>query len=345
MFKVQFWIFLIFISIGNHSCLFASDRSVEFMENKENIASDNFNADQWDEHYRQTLKKIKEEATLFDHMDSVNSQPLNLETFCKEHNIPIQNCHFPEGTYEIPSKNESVFTKMYGDITCKCGPDIQRGYLTDQGWKIHVSAQPHSATRILKAVLPILKESMQNHHIEFKVVKSIPYLRRLNYLSPYIKGDETQPGKFITIYTKSAYVAEFLIDKLDKKLIQEGLKPNDFMPIKGDAAVGSSGGLYIRYGSYTGNYLVQIKPDGTILSEENVLDDRTVPWPDFMNTAAEWRNEPNPLGNVIMRWKPPLEEDVPEITWQSRPTTHWKQYLYLKKRPGLRDIQEHLPGQ
>lgn len=196
--------------------------------------------------------------------------------------------------------------------------------LPDQGWKLHISAKTESALKIAQLVFPLLIEHVKgtNPRLSFKFITSISHLRKLQ-LSP------TQKGKFITIYMDPEYQINIttLLDSIISTAFKERrLNMDDFEAIPMDAKLGHTGALFTRYGVIAGkpNLIISQYPDQTSMSYSQLYsgikdddsvtysttDDRTIPWPDFMNSVA-WRNVPSPFGEVSLTFK--------HYTWQTRP--------------------------
>ena len=121
----------------------------------------------------------------------------------------------------------------------------------EEGWKIHISAQPSSALKIAEIAIPIIKA----HDVPFKICKSLDALRSLNLLALTNSRYEMQSGKFIAMYPDtpelSAKLAKSLDDAFIEALRTESLHSYDFYELMGDAMLGESGAVYIRYGAYT----------------------------------------------------------------------------------------------
>ena len=121
----------------------------------------------------------------------------------------------------------------------------------EEGWKIHISAQPSSALKIAEIAIPIIKA----HDVPFKICKSLDALRSLNLLALTNSRYEMQSGKFIAMYPDtpelSAKLAKSLDDAFIEALRTESLHSYDFYELMGDALLGESGAVYIRYGAYT----------------------------------------------------------------------------------------------
>ncbi|CDZ78268.1 hypothetical protein BN59_02578 [Legionella massiliensis] len=224
--------------------------------------------------------------------------------------------------------------------------------LPSQGWKIHITAHPHSAQKIAALIL-----SQIDAHIELagNDGKGTP-AQHTFYKYGNLKGErkETQAGKSITIYPSNRKHAAALAQTLDNILlwaIKGGiLTKNDFYPCVGDALVGESGGIYVRYGYLTRredrvqptkysktfsvlpNSMLRHSLDSCISFAANVKaikDDRRYPWPDFMNkNDLSWKDAKNPFPGLNLRWY--FNSEMPPITWENRPDF----WLDLQARSG-----------
>ncbi|MFM9448270.1 protein kinase domain-containing protein [Streptomyces acidiscabies] len=140
------------------------------------------------------------------------------------------------------------------------------GRLPAQGWKLHVSAVPHTAGAVLAACVPVLRA----HGVAFKCAEDTAVL--LHLLSSRYGADGT--GKFLTVYPPDADTCAGLADLLAEATtgLAGPLVPSDarWLP---DAPV------HYRYGPFTTeNRLtddgrsvpVLLRPDGT--AEPDVRD-------------------------------------------------------------------------
>ncbi len=212
----------------------------------------------------------------------------------------------------------------------------------DQGWKLHVTATPHSAATIGKIILNTLMK-FDAHYFQnspqkckkthFKIIFDIPHMRTMFYVLGNVVGDgrETQVGKFITIYPINTDHAvkiaktldEALLDEMNKIRHRSPLKKEAFIPSFGEAQVGESGGVYTRYGCLSGpkTTLKKLKYNKRTrqynFMDDFVQDDRYHPWPDFMNTNEFSIDAPNPFDNLALKWTDPITKK--EITWEKRP--------------------------
>jgi predicted Ser/Thr protein kinase len=110
-------------------------------------------------------------------------------------------------------------------------------HLPDQGWKIHVSATPASATD----VLDVLWEHCVAAGLAFKFLRSpgLLFLRNSKY------AERGSSGKFATLYPADERELEATLTRLDVLLTG---KPGPY--VLSDLRYGS-GPLYVRYGGFT----------------------------------------------------------------------------------------------
>jgi hypothetical protein len=119
-----------------------------------------------------------------------------------------------------------------------------------EGWKLHVSGTSKSALKIARIVLSVLEK----WKIDYKIAPS------LDFLNNQLTG--TQKGKFITIYPTSHNLKQIALDieqALGSALQNNILEKSDFELLTGDAMLGTSGGLYARYGNLYGTKKVTVE--------------------------------------------------------------------------------------
>jgi hypothetical protein len=141
--------------------------------------------------------------------------------------------------------------------------DPATGGLPGQGWKIHASATPDSAGRVLEAVW----DYCVPRGIEFKFLRSPAALTaRLSKYAP--RG---YSGKLVTIYPVDDAMCERILTELGQEL--EGV-PNPY--ILSDLRWGA-GPLFVRYGAFSNQYTVDedgrvvpaiAAPDGTLVADK-----------------------------------------------------------------------------
>lgn len=242
-------------------------------------------------------------------MDWLSQFPLNTDK---------NNVKLPTGDYSISSS---------GFWAYHLSNDIKQLNSRGQGWKIHISAMPYSAEEIAKLILPKIEgvPSQKGKTVSYKIIGSIPLMRTL-YSLKYASGKETQPGKFLVIYpenTEHAYELAKVIDQVILDAKQSGqLSDNDFLPLLGDAEVGESHQVYVRYGRHTGGLVKMVDNMNISMTQESgqfsntVEDDRFTPWPDFMNKKnSQWKDIPNPFKDLPLSWV----WNNRKITWETRP--------------------------
>jgi len=116
--------------------------------------------------------------------------------------------------------------------------------MPEQGFKLHISATPHSALKILQQIIPILA----SHKVAFKFCSSIKNLISL------LNGDDgiTQIGKFITVYPYDSDQAVGLAIELDKAT-QEFIGP----AIPFERSLRENSIVHYRFGSFITNDIQQ----------------------------------------------------------------------------------------
>jgi hypothetical protein len=156
-----------------------------------------------------------------------------------------------------------------------------------EGWKFHISATSQSALKIARVILPVLKK----WQINYKIAPSS------DFLATQLTG--TQKGKFITIYPPENNLKEIAIDlnhALLSALKGKILQRNDFESLTGDAMLGSTGGLYVRYGNLYGSKkkTVQIRSASRQLPLAEDIE---------INTTRLTLSEPNDLEKkLVQKW-------------------------------------------
>lgn len=124
-----------------------------------------------------------------------------------------------------------------------------------EGWKLHISATAYSAQQVFDATIGIIR----GYKIPFK------------YKGNAHENPANQGRKFIAIYPTSKLQAKELANALDVALSAAGLEQ---FHLENEVAIGDSGRVYARYGSFTAENLLnangsrkefddrsQIKPD------------------------------------------------------------------------------------
>ncbi|MCA6091832.1 class III lanthionine synthetase LanKC [Streptomyces sp. SCA3-4] len=109
--------------------------------------------------------------------------------------------------------------------------------LPQQGWKVHVSAHPGNAGKVLDLVW----EYCRAHELPFKFLRSMESLRKAN--AKY--ADRGSSGKFITIYPRGTGQLHRTLLELDQLLSGQG-GPHILSDLRWRA-----GPLYVRYGAFT----------------------------------------------------------------------------------------------
>lgn len=159
--------------------------------------------------------------------------------------------------------------------------------LPAQGWKVHVSATPDSAARVLEAAAGYCTAN----GVAFKFLRGIELLVRRN--GKY--GDRSASGKFVTVYPVDDAHLGRVLDELGDLLDGE---PGPY--VLSDLRW-RSGPLYVRYGGFvartvvtgTGERELAISdPDGTLVPDRRGPGFRPPPWvelPAFLADAAAAR--------------------------------------------------------
>ncbi|NDI85486.1 class III lanthionine synthetase LanKC [Undibacterium crateris] len=145
-----------------------------------------------------------------------------------------------------------------------------------QGWKIHISATPESALRILNKVIPVLVK----FGLDFKFASDVSILRDL--LSKNCARQLS--GKFITIYPKSVSSFKEALENLHS-ILEDEVGPY----ILSDRQYKNSKVIFYRYGGFQS--LTELNVDGSkkhcILNDsfQYVEDVRSASFclPDFIN--------------------------------------------------------------
>ncbi|GGK15957.1 serine/threonine protein kinase [Pilimelia terevasa] len=157
-----------------------------------------------------------------------------------------------------------------------------------QGWKIHASATPDNAERVLAAVL----DHCLPRGIECKVLRS----PRAHFLRSAKYAPRGHSGKLVTVYPEDEAECAAILDALVPALDGE---PGPY--ILSDLRIGA-GPLYVRYGGFAGRYCVTGNGDVVAAIEDDrgvLVPDprdpvfRVPPWvavPDFLAPHLAARN-------------------------------------------------------
>lgn len=156
----------------------------------------------------------------------------------------------------------------------------------EQGWKLHVSADPTSAEAVLRSALPVLLAE----DASFKVISSVLYLGMLNNGGSGL----SQIGKFITIYPNDDDQAVRLAVALNEAT--RGLR-GPVVPSDRPLAPGSL--VHYRYGGFRAK-LVQapsgeVRPAIVTPSGELIPDSRSAAY-----EAPEWAVDPFVAAGVVV---------------------------------------------
>lgn len=255
--------------------------------------------------------------------------------FFEQQTLNTKNLQYLPGKYAIPNKNNFFASTYWTKKMAKEFHDLSSN-THDQGWKIHISAMPESAQKIAELVLPAINglPHQKGEYTSFKIIPTLPLMRAL-WTFQYVRDKETQPGKFIVLYPESpdhAYELAKKIDGILNKALNEGiLQKSDFLPMIGDVQVGTSGGVYTRFGKFQeGNQLTKITPDGQVMPapsdnsffRDNEYDDRFHPWPDFMNKSNKhWSHQKSPFRELPLTWTSFTNPNAKITSWDTRPSS------------------------
>lgn len=265
-----------------------------------------FGDSQSDKNYENNYKKFIWEtmnAHTFMELDEYYPEDVSPKEFLEAKTTLTSN--------EIDNVQRSVPSGPYGALgfygapwdANMFGDRIEEYNPSGKGWKIHITAQPHSAQKIANLILPHINDfndkfdvsTSAGNKVGFKIIPTIPLLKTTWYLAPHIQGKETQAGKFIVIYPKNNEHAYELTKRFNELLLNAIYKgeldpQKDFLPLIGDAKVGNSGGVYVRYGHFT---------------ESRANDNRFYPWPDDMNkNNPDWAQASSPFHEQSLEWTP-----------------------------------------
>jgi hypothetical protein len=111
--------------------------------------------------------------------------------------------------------------------------------LPHQGWKLHVTSPVPNAVDLVLRVLPVLRE----YDLCFKLPASLDGIIRMNSTQAGL----TQVGKILTVYPASDVLLKDIVDRL-----RVVWRPPDPPAIRTDLAVSYSPALWLRYGAFLG---------------------------------------------------------------------------------------------
>lgn len=177
------------------------------------------------------------------------------------------------------------------------------------GWKIHVTANPHNATEVAKIAVPYLLEM----NVPFKIITNTSTLQN------WLDRKHTQRGKYITIYPYTYETTKKLVNELDTLLLAVSHPMGIDEKSPGDALIGYSGFLTIRYGKY-----IDISPGVTAPGKGYTPDSREIPFlegtmsPDEGDEVMIKRikgHDKIPFPDLSMHWTFP--GTTYQVTWDS----------------------------
>ncbi len=160
----------------------------------------------------------------------------------------------------------------------------------DQGWKIHVSATPNNAPRVLEACVEVLLA----HRVCFKHAARLEHVESLTSS----KCERGSGGKFITAYPRDPQQARRLIAELD-----DATREFSGPEILSDKCYRAGGVVYYRYGVFNadavlsndGSYESRLTaPDGSQFNDSRKAWFDPPPWVDalFPQATASSANVP-----------------------------------------------------
>lgn len=160
--------------------------------------------------------------------------------------------------------------------------------LPEQGWKIHVSATPQNAQRILD-------ETSRYCHVRSLPFKHVPSLVT-HFARNAKEADRASSGKFITIYPLDEETLYETLDDLD------GVIGGEPAPYVLSDLRWNEGPLYVRYGAFA--YLTLTESEREVLAmrhpDGTLVEDRREP----SFTPPPWVELPRFLREQLDRWGP-----------------------------------------
>jgi Lanthionine synthetase C-like protein/Protein kinase domain len=136
--------------------------------------------------------------------------------------------------------------------------------VVEAGWKVHVSARPERAARVLDVVAAVCFEQ----DVIFKHLSNTKFFEWLHHKY----AARPQSGKFIAAYPPDVRSARTLMERLRAEL--EGERGPYVLT---DRRYGDSGNVFYRYGSFAPRY--REEPDGTRTPTVRLPDGSVVPDP------------------------------------------------------------------
>ena len=121
-----------------------------------------------------------------------------------------------------------------------------------QGWKFHISAKPENMHEIAEKMLPFL----QREGISHKIVNPKHFDR---YVERIGNPNDTQQGKFITVYPRNNEEARKYAQILRQVMEENNFNRDDFINIPNEYEIAP--GLFVRYGRLVSGDLK--RADGT----------------------------------------------------------------------------------
>lgn len=235
------------------------------------------------------------------------------------------------GSYEI------ILKKHYPSST---NPNFREFHHSQigSGWKLHINADAKTADKIARLIVPILIAEK----IPSKIITSHAILEKFAL-------NTTQRGKFITIYPQSYKQAKELVSRFDPILKNSKLRAPT--PLSGDAMIGFSGFVFIRYGEHgdvipPNRFILQrARKEGvSILSQsgrrmpDKIPDRRSFPFPEFIWQQKNFDKDPIFFYRVPLRWTIPGTDLV--LSLNNQKLHSWKQVIEMMEDPTF--VQQHV---
>lgn len=178
--------------------------------------------------------------------------------------------------------------------------DNETGHYPESGWKLHVAANADNTQDIFKLVAPYLA---QNNILAKAICCDRIY-------GPYTEERAgTQRGKFITIYpNQNEHGDNFsemirIAKDLDSIIKDANLPPCTAFP-PSDAQLGTSGYLYLRYGSFIGYTMQTMHTNGKLsTTADPVKDIRDIPCSEFVWTYLQQKK--SEFAGLSLTWTVP----------------------------------------
>ncbi|MDR1366561.1 MAG: hypothetical protein LBJ13_01480 [Puniceicoccales bacterium] len=117
-----------------------------------------------------------------------------------------------------------------------------------RGWKLHISATPASALKVVQLVLPLCEANK----IKYKFIPNTEFMRYQNDSRWRTDSLLSQRGKYIVIYPDNDAISAEIARAINDAFVKAKLTRKDFFYVHGNFRVGGSGGVYSRLCEYGG---------------------------------------------------------------------------------------------